>query len=103
MCPEVIRSTELSLGRETEYVRRVDWDSGERGGNLLAENESTSPDQLMEALRRYLKDSGETERAVASRIGLNCHTLHRWLSDRNSPQKGKLALTAQFLRRAGYL
>ena len=103
MCPEVIRSTELLLGRETEYVHRVGSDSGEREGNFLEENEPPSPGKLMEALRRYLEDSGETERAVASRIGINYHTLRRWLSDTNSPRKGKLALTAQFLRRAGYL
>jgi hypothetical protein len=86
MCPEVIRSTEFSLGRETEYARRVDRDSGERGGNFLAENESTSPDQLTDALRRYLENSGETDRSVASRIGFNYYTLRRWLSDTNSVQ-----------------
>ena len=73
------------------------------GGNVLVETKSTSADELMEALKRYLKESGETERTVAARIGLNYHTLRRWLSDKDSPQKGKLALTANFLRRAGYL
>jgi hypothetical protein len=98
-----LRDRELSRGRETGYVRSGGWDSVKRGGNLLAENESTSPDQLMEALKRYLKDSGETERAVSARIGLNYHTLRRWLSDKDSPNRGKLALTAHFLRQAGYL
>jgi len=62
-----------------------------------------SPDELMSALKRYLEQSGETEQALASRIGVNRHTLGRWLSDKQSPKKGKLALTAFFLRRAGYL
>ena len=62
-----------------------------------------SPDELMKALKRYIQESGETERAVASRIGINRHTLYRWLSDKQSPKKGKLALTAFFLRRVGYL
>jgi hypothetical protein len=46
-----------------------------------------------------------TEQAVASRIGINHHTLRRWLSDNQSLKKGggKLAPTALFLRRAGYL
>ena len=57
----------------------------------------------MKALKRYLQDSVETERAIASRIGINRHNLHSWLSDKQSPKKGKLALTAIFLRRAGYL
>ena len=63
----------------------------------------TSPDELMTALKRYLEQCGKTEQAVASQIGLNRHTLARWLSDKESPKKGKLALTALFLRRAGYL
>jgi transcriptional regulator with XRE-family HTH domain len=62
-----------------------------------------STDELLKALRQYLEKSGEPERSVASRIGINHHTLRRWLSDEQSPKKGKLALIAFFLRRAGYL
>ena len=62
-----------------------------------------SPDELLSALKRYLSESGDTEEAVASQIGVNHHTLRRWLSDKQSPKKGKLALTTSFLRRAGYL
>jgi transcriptional regulator with XRE-family HTH domain len=62
-----------------------------------------SPDELLRALKRYLAESGDTEEAVASRIGVNHHTLRRWLSDKQSPKKGKLALAAAFLRHAGYL
>jgi RecA-family ATPase len=40
---------------------------------------------------------------VASRIGVNHHTLSRWLKDEQSPTKGRLALTGCFLRRVGYL
>ena len=69
----------------------------------MVENQVMSPDELLKALKRYLEKSGETERTVASRIGINHHTLRRWLSDEQSPKKGKLALTAIFLRRAGYL
>lgn len=69
----------------------------------MPEKYAPSPDELMKALKRYIQESGETERAVASRIGINRHTLYRWLSDKQSPKKGKLALTAFFLRRVGYL
>jgi hypothetical protein len=69
----------------------------------LPEKSVVSPDELLSALKRYLKESGDTEQAVASQIGVNHHTLHRWLSDKQSPKKGKLALTAVFLRRAGCL
>ncbi|HSZ76094.1 MAG TPA: hypothetical protein VK775_01705 [Chthoniobacterales bacterium] len=54
-------------------------------------------------MKRYLAESGDTEEAAASRIGVNHHTLRRWLSDKQSPKKGKLALAAAFLRHAGYL
>ena len=54
----------------------------------MVENEVPSSD---EALKRHLEESGETERAVGSRIGINRHNLHRWLSDKQSPKKAKLA------------
>jgi transcriptional regulator with XRE-family HTH domain len=69
----------------------------------MVEIEVKSPDELLKALKRYLEESGETERAVASRIGINRHTLNRWLTTSQSPPKGRLALTACFLRRVGYL
>ena len=69
----------------------------------MPEKDVISPDELLSALKRYLEESGETERALASQIGVNYHTLHRWLSDKQSPKKGKLALAASFLRRAGYV
>jgi len=62
-----------------------------------------TPAELIKALKRYVEDSGKTEQAIASQIGVNRHTLARWLSDKQSPEKGKLALAAFFLRRAGYL
>jgi len=66
--------------------------------------ETKSSHELINSLKRYVDETGETERAVASRIGIDRHTLHRWLSDVESPPKeGKLALAAFFLRRAGYL
>ena len=72
--------------------------------SFLMGQESKSSHELIKALQRYLDETGETERAAASRIGIDRHTLHRWLSDVQSPPKeGKLALAAFFLRRAGYL
>jgi transcriptional regulator with XRE-family HTH domain len=64
---------------------------------------ATSPDELMTALKRYLRESNESEIVVASRIGVNHHTLSRWLKDKQSPTKGRLALTACFLKRVRYL
>jgi hypothetical protein len=63
----------------------------------------TSPDELMTVLTRYLRESNESETVVASRIGVNHHTLSRWLTTKQSPTKGRLALPACFLKRVGYL
>ena len=64
---------------------------------------AVSPDEVMSALRRYLENTGDTERAAALKMGVNRHTLCRWLSDEQSPKKGKMVLAAFFLRQAGYL
>jgi hypothetical protein len=71
----------------------------------LPEKDVISPDELLSALKRYVEESGDSEQTVVCKIGMNHHTLHRWLSDNESPKKGegKLALTALFLRRAGYV
>jgi len=63
-----------------------------------------SREELLSALKRYLEESGDTEESVAAQIGVNHHTLHRWLSDKQSRAiKSKLALAAYFLRLGGYL
>ena len=64
---------------------------------------AVSPDEVMSALKRYLENTGDTERAAALKMGVNRHTLCRWLSDEQSPKKGKMALAAFFPRQAGYL
>jgi hypothetical protein len=99
-CQNVMRT--LQCGRQ-RYI--FPGRPAESGGNQLPEKGVISPDELLSALKRYLEESGDTEQAVASKIGVNHHTLQRWLSDNQSPKRGggKLALTALFLRRAGYL
>ena len=66
------------------------------GSRTAAATKITNPDELMTVLKRYLRESNESEIVVASRIGVNHHTLHRWLTERQSPTKGRLALTACF-------
>jgi transcriptional regulator with XRE-family HTH domain len=62
-----------------------------------------TPDELIETLKRYQKESNQSERTLASQIGVNHHTVNRWLSDRQCPNKAPLALAASFLKRVGYL
>ena len=69
----------------------------------MPEKRIFSPNELLGALKRYLAESGDAEEEVASQIGVNHHTLRRWLSEKQSPKKGKLALAAAFLRHARYL
>jgi len=65
-------------------------------------NEMT-PDKLIEVLKRYQRESNQSERTLSARIGVNHHTLNRWLKDTECPMKGPLVLAASFLRRVGYL
>lgn len=62
-----------------------------------------TPDELIKVLKQYLKESNQSERLLAARIGVNHHTLHHWLTSDESPIKGRVALAACFLRRVGYL
>jgi hypothetical protein len=62
-----------------------------------------TPDELIEILKRYQRESNQSERRLASLIGVNHHTVNRWLQDAHSPTKGPMALAASFLRRVGYL
>jgi DNA-binding XRE family transcriptional regulator len=71
-------------------------------GPITELNEMT-PDKLIEVLKRYQRESNQSERTLASRIGVNHHTVNRWLKDTQCPTKGPLALAASFLRRVGYL
>jgi hypothetical protein len=62
-----------------------------------------TPVELIKILKRYLKESNQSERLLAARIGVNHHVLHHWLASEESPVKGSLALAACFLRRVGYM
>jgi transcriptional regulator with XRE-family HTH domain len=67
------------------------------------EKTAISPDEVMSALRQYLDATGESQRSAAAKMGVNRHSLCRWLSDKQSPQKENLVMVASFLRRSGYL
>ena len=58
---------------------------------------------VCDALRRYLSESEDDQREIATKIGISWTTLSAWLSDEAEPSKNILARVAGFLRRAGYL
>jgi hypothetical protein len=62
-----------------------------------------TPDELIEVLKRYQRESNQSERTLASQIVVNHHTVNRWLRETQCPNKVPLALAASFLRRVGYL
>jgi hypothetical protein len=62
-----------------------------------------TPEELIKILKQYRRESNQSERLLAARIGVNHHTLHHWLTSEESPIRGRLALAACFLRRVGYM
>ena len=58
---------------------------------------------LCDALRRYLSESEDDRREIATRIGISWSTLSAWLAGEAEPHKRILARVAGFLRRSGYL
>ena len=62
-----------------------------------------TPEELIKILKQYRRESNQSERLLAARIGVNDHTLHHWLTSEESPIRGRLALAACFLRRVGYM
>ena len=56
-----------------------------------------------EVLNAYTKDSKESDRQMATKLGINRITLSAWLGCKDQPQKGALARLPGFLRRVGYL
>jgi hypothetical protein len=60
-------------------------------------------DEVLDALGRYIKESQESDRQTATKLGMKCPILEDWLSGKSRPQKGALARLAGFLRRTGYL
>ena len=60
-------------------------------------------EEVVDALGRYTKDSKESGRETAAKLGIRRSVLWDWLRGKTQPQKCTLARLAGFLRRAGYL
>jgi hypothetical protein len=66
------------------------------------ENRMNAQD-ICDALRRYLSESEDDRRQIATKIGISWITLSAWLAGEAEPPKSILARVAGFLRRFGYL
>jgi transcriptional regulator with XRE-family HTH domain len=60
-------------------------------------------DEVLDALGRYTKDSKESDRQTATKLGVTRPILWDWLRGRTQPEKCVLARLAGFLKRVGYL
>jgi transcriptional regulator with XRE-family HTH domain len=60
-------------------------------------------EEVLGALGRYMKQSNESDRQTAAKLGINRMTLSGWLRGKDQPQKCLLARVAGFLKRVGYL
>ena len=58
---------------------------------------------ICDALRRYLRESEDDGREIATKIGVSWITLSAWLAGEAEPPKSMLARVAGFLKRSGYL
>src|ERR1700681_2958167 len=62
-----------------------------------------STEEVLQALTRYTKETNDSERQTATKLGVNRMTLSTWLHGKEPPQKCTLARLAGFFRRVGYL
>jgi hypothetical protein len=60
-------------------------------------------DEVLDALGRYTKDSQESDRQTATKLGIRRSVLWDWLRRGVQPEKRALARLAGFLKRVGYL
>jgi len=60
-------------------------------------------DEVLDALEKYTKESDDSTRETATKLGVNQVTLSTWLNRAARPEKCVLARLAGFLRRVGYI
>jgi hypothetical protein len=60
-------------------------------------------EEVLQALGRYARDSNQSDRRMATQLGISRVTLSDWLGGKDQPHKCVLARVAGFLRRVGYL
>ena len=60
-------------------------------------------DEVLDALGRYTKDSKESDRQTATKLGIRRSVLLDLLRGKIQPEKCAIARLAGFLKRVGYL
>jgi transposase len=59
--------------------------------------------RVIEAFCKYARDTGDSPRQIATRIGVPAKTLRTWLEEQAQPSKRLTSRLAGFLRRVGYI
>jgi hypothetical protein len=62
-----------------------------------------STEEVLNALERYARESDETDRQTATKLGVTETILADWLRRAAQPERCMLARLAGFLRRVGYI
>ena len=91
-----LQEKNMWLGKQSEFSLVL----SARSDNFLS---AMSTEEVLQALTRYTKETNDSERQTATKLGVNCMTLSTWLHGKEPPQKCTLARLAGFLRRVGYL
>jgi hypothetical protein len=73
----------------------------QRAGRYRMPKDGVIIDELLSALKRYLDESGDTEQAVALKIGVNHRTLNRWLRGSLKERRRAWLLRRAFSSRRG--
>ena len=71
--------------------------------NKKTDENTMNAQDILIGLRRYLSESEDDPREVATKIGVSWINLSAWLAGEEEPHKRILARVAGFLRRSGYL
>ena len=75
----------------------------EKVGNKNRKEGPLKAQEVLDAVKRYVSESGDNERQTAIKLGVSHVTLYRWLADKVQPHKRRLAQVAGLLRRIGYI
>ncbi|HXM25270.1 MAG TPA: hypothetical protein VN957_04545 [Chthoniobacterales bacterium] len=71
--------------------------------NKQRDEHNMNAQDVLIGLRRYLSESEDDRREIATKIGVSWIILSAWLDGESEPHKHILARVAGFLRRFGYL
>jgi hypothetical protein len=78
-------------------------EDGQSCGFFLENVFAMTTDEVLDALGRYTRESKESDRQTATKLGIRRSVLSDWLGRKAVPQKNTLARLAGFLKRVGYL